>query len=107
LGSQDAANLSILFDIGGIFGGILAGLLSDMTGMSAFTCAGYFILTIPSVKLNPFRRISLDKYSFQFRLVVPLPRIRRSESGFECFFTVPGGFPGKRPVRSHHHSRLR
>nr|CAH0105951.1 unnamed protein product [Daphnia galeata] len=49
LGSQDAANLSILFDIGGIFGGILAGLLSDLTGMSAFTCAGYFILTIPSL----------------------------------------------------------
>ena len=39
----------ILFDIGGIFGGILAGLLSDKTGCSAFTCAGYFILTIPSV----------------------------------------------------------
>ncbi|EFX68820.1 hypothetical protein DAPPUDRAFT_301251 [Daphnia pulex] len=51
LGSQDAANLSILFDIGGIFGGILAGLLSDLTGMSAFTCAGYFILTIPSLFL--------------------------------------------------------
>lgn len=52
MGSQQAADLSTLFDIGGIFGGILAGLLSDLTGMSAFTCAGYFILTIPSVKKN-------------------------------------------------------
>lgn len=51
LGSQDAAELSTLFDIGGIFGGILAGLLSDLTGMSAFTCAAYFILTIPSLFL--------------------------------------------------------
>ncbi|XP_046640771.1 glucose-6-phosphate exchanger SLC37A2-like isoform X2 [Daphnia pulicaria] len=49
MGSQQAADLSTLFDIGGIFGGILAGLLSDLTGMSAFTCAGYFILTIPSL----------------------------------------------------------
>ena len=52
LGSQEAADLSTLFDIGGIFGGILAGLLSDKTGASAFTCAGYFILTIPSVEFN-------------------------------------------------------
>lgn len=49
LGSQQAADLSTLFDIGGIFGGVLAGLLSDLTGMSAFTCSGYFILTIPAV----------------------------------------------------------
>ncbi|XP_045033021.1 glucose-6-phosphate exchanger SLC37A2 isoform X3 [Daphnia magna] len=49
LGSQQAADLSTLFDIGGIFGGVLAGLLSDLTGMSAFTCSGYFILTIPAL----------------------------------------------------------
>ena len=50
IGSQKAADLSTLFDIGGIFGGILAGLLSDWTEMSAFTCAVFLILTIPSVK---------------------------------------------------------
>ena len=49
MSNQKAGDLSTLFDIGGIFGGILAGLLSDLTGMSAVTCAGSFILTIPMV----------------------------------------------------------
>ena len=49
LSNQQAADLSTLYDIGGIFGGIMAGLLSDQTGMSALTCGGYFILTIPMV----------------------------------------------------------
>jgi OPA family glycerol-3-phosphate transporter-like MFS transporter 1/2 len=49
LSNQQAGDLSTLFDIGGIFGGILAGIISDMTGMSAVTCAGSYILTIPMV----------------------------------------------------------
>ena len=49
LSNQKAGDLSTLFDIGGIFGGILAGLLSDLTGMSAVTCAGAYILTVPMV----------------------------------------------------------
>lgn len=61
--SQQAADLSTLFDIGGIFGGVLAGLLSDLTGMSAFTCSGYFILTIPAVISSP---PPAHLYSFKF-----------------------------------------
>ena len=52
LSNQQAGDLSTLFDIGGIFGGIFAGLISDVTGMSAVTCAGSFILTIPMVHFS-------------------------------------------------------
>jgi len=44
-----AANLSTLFDVGGIVGGILAGLASDYTGKPATTCAIMLIAAIPSV----------------------------------------------------------
>lgn len=49
VGAKSSADLSTLFDIGGIFGGIIAGLISDLTGMSALTCGGSFLLTVPLV----------------------------------------------------------
>ncbi|XP_063989628.1 glucose-6-phosphate exchanger SLC37A2 isoform X2 [Diachasmimorpha longicaudata] len=42
-----SADLSILFDVGGIAGAIAAGILSDYTGMSAVTCSGMLILAVP------------------------------------------------------------
>ena len=45
----DAAYLSTLFDVGGIAGGIAAGLISDTTGKSASTCAVMLVAAIPSV----------------------------------------------------------
>ncbi|XP_059096435.1 glucose-6-phosphate exchanger SLC37A2-like isoform X2 [Tigriopus californicus] len=45
--SENAAYLSTLFDIGGILGGIIAGLASDYTGKSATTCAVMLVLAIP------------------------------------------------------------
>ena len=68
--NKEAANLSTLYDVGGIFGGILAGFIrfsfdllllffislhfihsfiSDMTGMSALVCGASFVLTVPMV----------------------------------------------------------
>lgn len=44
---RQSAYLSTLFDVGGIIGGIAAGALSDYTGMSATTCSGMFVLTVP------------------------------------------------------------
>lgn len=44
-----SADISTLFDVGGIAGAIAAGVLSDYSGMSAVTCAIMFILTIPMV----------------------------------------------------------
>lgn len=47
LGAKSSADLSTLFDIGGIFGGILAGFISDVTSASAITCAAAFLLSFP------------------------------------------------------------
>lgn len=45
--ASESADLSTLFDVGGIIGGIVAGVLSDATGMSALTCAIMLIFAIP------------------------------------------------------------
>merc|ERR1712113_965419 len=42
-------NLSTLFDVGGILGGIAAGLMSDISGKPASTCAVMLIAAIPSL----------------------------------------------------------
>jgi len=42
-----SANLSTLFDVGGILGGIIAGVISDYSGMSATTCAGMLTVAVP------------------------------------------------------------
>ncbi|KAI5726816.1 hypothetical protein M8J76_008993 [Diaphorina citri] len=42
-----SGDLATVFDIGGIFGGIAAGLISDMTGKSASVCATMLVLSIP------------------------------------------------------------
>merc|ERR1712038_1923962 len=47
--SEDAAYFSTLFDIGGIVGGILAGIATDYTGKSASVCALMLIAAIPSL----------------------------------------------------------
>lgn len=49
VGSQESAYLSIAFDVGGIIGGVAAGLISDRTGSSALTCIGFLGLAIPSL----------------------------------------------------------
>lgn len=46
---QEAGHLSVLFDVGGIAGGILAGHLSDKTGASALVTAVLLSLSIPSL----------------------------------------------------------
>lgn len=55
--SENAAYLSTLFDVGGIAGGILAGLASDFTGKSATTCAIMLITAIPMVKQEHFQQL--------------------------------------------------
>ena len=55
--SQDAANFSIWFDVGGIIGGILAGIATDFTGMPASVCSIMLITAIPLVYLNILRYV--------------------------------------------------
>jgi len=47
--SEDAAYFATLFDVGGIVGGIIAGVASDRTGRPASACAIMIILAIPSM----------------------------------------------------------
>uniref|UniRef100_A0A1A9WAC0 Sugar phosphate exchanger 3 n=1 Tax=Glossina brevipalpis TaxID=37001 RepID=A0A1A9WAC0_9MUSC len=51
LGPTLSADLSVLFDVGGIFGAIVAGLISDLTGMSATTCTVMLFLAAPVLLL--------------------------------------------------------
>lgn len=44
-----SADLSTLFDVGGIIGAIAAGVISDYSGMSATTCVGMLALAAPMV----------------------------------------------------------
>ncbi|XP_071528540.1 LOW QUALITY PROTEIN: glucose-6-phosphate exchanger SLC37A2-like [Panulirus ornatus] len=44
---EESADLSTFFDVGGIIGGILAGMISDYSGMSASTCSVMLVIAIP------------------------------------------------------------
>ncbi|GAB6027695.1 hypothetical protein CHUAL_001934 [Chamberlinius hualienensis] len=47
MSATDAAYMSTLFDLGGIVGGIIAGVVSDHTGASAATCSVMLFVAIP------------------------------------------------------------
>lgn len=47
LSAGEAGTLSVLFDVGGVFGGIAAGFLSDFLGASATVASGFVYCTIP------------------------------------------------------------
>ncbi len=48
---QKSANLSTLFDFGGIIGGIVAGAVTDYTGERSSVCALMLALAAPSLYL--------------------------------------------------------
>ncbi|XP_077903396.1 glucose-6-phosphate exchanger SLC37A2 isoform X2 [Ictidomys tridecemlineatus] len=50
-GAKEAGDLSTLFDVGGIIGGIMAGLISDYTNSRATTCCIMLILAAPMMFL--------------------------------------------------------
>ncbi|KAL8167482.1 hypothetical protein V2J09_008981 [Rumex salicifolius] len=49
LSSKASGNLSTLFDVGGVFGGILAGYVSDRLGARAITAAAFTYTAIPAL----------------------------------------------------------
>ncbi|KAH7569126.1 hypothetical protein ACOSP7_012351 [Xanthoceras sorbifolium] len=51
LSHKTAGILSTIFDLGGVFGGILAGLISDMIEARAVTSVAFLILSIPALVL--------------------------------------------------------
>jgi OPA family glycerol-3-phosphate transporter-like MFS transporter 1/2 len=48
--STGAAFVSITFDVGGVLGGAVAGLIADGSGKSATTCVVMILLAIPVVR---------------------------------------------------------
>ncbi|XP_009068384.1 PREDICTED: sugar phosphate exchanger 2, partial [Acanthisitta chloris] len=50
-GAKEAGDLSTLFDVGGILGGIFAGVISDYTGGRATTCCVMLVLAAPMLFL--------------------------------------------------------
>uniref|UniRef100_A0A8C6YNW9 Glucose-6-phosphate exchanger SLC37A2 n=1 Tax=Nothoprocta perdicaria TaxID=30464 RepID=A0A8C6YNW9_NOTPE len=50
-GAKEAGDLSTLFDVGGILGGIIAGLVSDYTGGRATTCCVMLVVAAPMLFL--------------------------------------------------------
>ncbi|KAG6684102.1 hypothetical protein I3842_12G046000 [Carya illinoinensis] len=58
---KSAGNLSTLFDVGGIVGGILAGHISDKLGARATTAASFMYAAIPSMLLyRTFGNVSVN-----------------------------------------------
>lgn len=51
LSNEAAGNLSTLFDVGGVVGGILAGHISDRLGARAITAASFMYCAIPALYL--------------------------------------------------------
>lgn len=51
MGAELSADLSVLFDFGGIVGAIAAGMISDYSGMAASTCSAMLILAVPMLML--------------------------------------------------------
>jgi OPA family glycerol-3-phosphate transporter-like MFS transporter 1/2 len=60
MSARQAGDLSTLFDVGGVAGGILAGHLSDKTGASALVATSFTIACVPVLYLyRAFGHISL------------------------------------------------
>jgi MFS transporter, OPA family, solute carrier family 37 (glycerol-3-phosphate transporter), member 1/2 len=54
MGATKSADMSTMFDFGGILGAIAAGALSDSTGMSATTCTGMLALAAPMLLIYQY-----------------------------------------------------
>ncbi|VVA94317.1 unnamed protein product [Arabis nemorensis] len=60
LSEETSGNLSTLFDVGGVVGGILAGYVSDQLNGRAITAAGFIYMAIPALFLyRVFGHISM------------------------------------------------
>lgn len=51
MSEETSGNLSTLFDVGGVVGGVLAGYISDQLDGRAITAAGFIYLAIPALFL--------------------------------------------------------
>ena len=77
MSSEDAAYFSMWFDIGGLIGGIIAGLATDITGMSASVCSVMLVGAIPLV---------IKYVSKCLRCLIAISWTRESEKKFDAIF---------------------
>uniref|UniRef100_A0A3P9BTE4 Glucose-6-phosphate exchanger SLC37A2 n=1 Tax=Maylandia zebra TaxID=106582 RepID=A0A3P9BTE4_9CICH len=61
--AKEAGDMSTLFDVGGILGGILAGLVSDYTGGRASTCCVMLVVAAPMVSVTSYIRLIIRLWS--------------------------------------------
>lgn len=52
MGASLSADMATLFDVGGIVGAVIAGIMSDKSDMPASTCAVMLVLAAPMVGLD-------------------------------------------------------
>ncbi|KAH8857013.1 Glucose-6-phosphate exchanger SLC37A2 [Schistosoma japonicum] len=67
---SSSADLSAVFDLGGILGGIIAGYVSDSTGSSAITCVVMLALSIPTLYL--YSIVGFRSLAYCIGLLIPL-----------------------------------
>nr|XP_025973354.1 glucose-6-phosphate exchanger SLC37A2 isoform X1 [Dromaius novaehollandiae] len=67
-GAKQAGNLSTLFDVGGIFGGIIAGLVSDYAGGRAVTCCVMLVIAAPMLFL--YNHIGQDSIGTSIAMLI-------------------------------------
>jgi OPA family glycerol-3-phosphate transporter-like MFS transporter 1/2 len=65
---KEAGDLSILFDIGGVAGGVMAGHLSDKTGASALVATSFTILSVPFLWM--YRKYGHVSFSINIALMM-------------------------------------
>eukprot|EP00201_Polytomella_parva_P012725 CAMPEP_0175058326 /NCGR_PEP_ID=MMETSP0052_2-20121109/11788_1 /TAXON_ID=51329 ORGANISM="Polytomella parva, Strain SAG 63-3" /NCGR_SAMPLE_ID=MMETSP0052_2 /ASSEMBLY_ACC=CAM_ASM_000194 /LENGTH=490 /DNA_ID=CAMNT_0016323699 /DNA_START=232 /DNA_END=1704 /DNA_ORIENTATION=+ len=68
LSAKEAGELSTLFDVGGVMGGILAGHLSDRSGASAAVACSFTLLSVPCLYL--YRTIGHSSYALNAALLL-------------------------------------
>ncbi|XP_010275469.1 PREDICTED: putative glycerol-3-phosphate transporter 4 [Nelumbo nucifera] len=69
---KSAGNLSTLFDVGGIVGGILAGYISDRLNARAITAASFMYAAIPSMLLYRFYGSNSKSMNFILMMIAGL-----------------------------------
>ncbi|KAG2498316.1 hypothetical protein HYH03_003577 [Edaphochlamys debaryana] len=68
LSAKEAGDLSVLFDVGGVAGGVLAGHLSDKSGASATVATSFTLLCVPCLYL--YRTIGHQSFAINVALMM-------------------------------------
>ncbi|PNW74950.1 hypothetical protein CHLRE_12g503000v5 [Chlamydomonas reinhardtii] len=68
LDAKEAGDLSVLFDVGGVAGGVLAGHLSDKSGASACVATAFTLLSVPCLYM--YRTVGHTSFALNTALMM-------------------------------------